>query len=192
MSIEINMEKIQQLEKIVSETIKQEYASRCKLWCKGTTCRLYLYGFYFYDTKKCKQSAYIDLSTYEVHVDTKCDSQDYAWCESQSRIAEEDFDKKLTRYIRFVAYKLGIIAERRAKIEASPVVKGYYLEWRQVRIPINSYGKLAERNRQFIRAWQGYRNAAPKGFVELSDAEFEAAKKREDEMIAPFETPKFS
>jgi hypothetical protein len=59
--------------------------------------------------------------------------------------------------------------------ESYPVVKGYFLEWRQVRIPINRFGKLATRNRQHIRVWEGPANLAPRGFVELSDAEYEVA-----------------
>jgi hypothetical protein len=195
------MEKIQQLETIVSETLTKR-GLRSKFWNKGEHSRLYLYSDALHDTKKCKQSAYIDLKHYCVHVTTECPSQPAAWCSSQSREVEKWFEK-WARYTHFVAYKIGLITEQKNGAQAKqeeqerinevyPVVKGYYLEWQTVRIPINSYGKLATRNRQFIHVWEGSENLAPRGFVALSDAEYEVAKTKAGRMIEPYTTPQFS
>ncbi|MDR3133722.1 MAG: hypothetical protein LBU42_06830 [Prevotellaceae bacterium] len=195
------MEKIQQLGTIVSETLTKR-GLRCKLWNKGEIFRLYLYSDALYDTKKCKQTAYIDLKRYCVHVSTECPSQPDVWCISQSREAEGWFEK-WARYTRFVAYKLGVIAEQKVEAQAKqeaqerinetyPIVKGYYLEWRSVRIPINSFGKLATRNRQHIRTWEGFLNLVPRGFVTLTDNEYVVAKSKEGDMVEPYTTPNFS
>ena len=191
------LEKMKQLETIVSNKM-QRRGLRCKFWSKGETFRLYLYSDALYDTKKCKQSAYIDLKRYCGRVTTECPSQPKEWCEAQSKEVEKHLES-WGRYTRFVAYKLGIIGEQKAVQDAqkridetSPLVKGYFLEWRSVRVPINRYGKLATRNRQYIHVWEGYANLAPQGFVELSDAEYEVAKTKAGKMIEPYTTPKFS
>jgi hypothetical protein len=195
------MEKIQQLGTIVSETLSKR-GLRGKFWNKGETFRLYLYSDSLYHTKKCKQSAYIDLKRYYVRVITECPSQDPAWCESQSAEAE-GWLEKWARYVQFVAYKLGIVGEQKAEAQAKqeeqerisetcPIVKGYYLEWRSVRVPINRFGKLATRNRQHIHVWEGHENLAPHGFIALSDAEYEVAKTKAGRMIEPYTAPKFS
>jgi hypothetical protein len=195
------MEKIQQLETIVSKTLAK-HNMRCKFWNGGEKYRLYLYSDVLYHTKKCKQSAYIDLVSYCVHVNTECPSQPADWCTSQNTETEMWLEN-WARYTRFVAYKIGLIVEQKAEAQAKqeaqehinetyPTVKGYYLEWRSVRIPINSYGKLATRNRQHICVWEGCKNLAPRGFVALSDAEFEVAKTKAGRMIEPYTTPKFS
>ncbi|MDR0582387.1 MAG: hypothetical protein LBG31_05440 [Prevotellaceae bacterium] len=137
-----------------------------------------------------------------MNVFTECPSQDLTWCKSQNAEAEKRFEK-WARYTRFVAYKTGLIAEQKIEMKAKqemqerinktyPTVKGYYLEWQTVRIPINSFGKLATRKRQFIHVWEGTANLAPYGFVELSNAEFEVAKTKAGKMVEPYTTPKFS
>jgi hypothetical protein len=51
-------------------------------------------------------------------------------------------------------------------LEAQPVY-GYYTEWRNVRVAINSYGKLADRNRNFIIFLETTKANTPRNFVEL-------------------------
>lgn len=68
-------------------TAAEKFAARigfksASIWTKKGT-RLYLNG-YGYDTKKCKQSVYIDLDTFQVKCFTECPSQTYQWCISQS------------------------------------------------------------------------------------------------------------
>jgi hypothetical protein len=196
----MNTEKLKQLETIVSETMKK-HELRCKMWNKGEISRLYLYSNELYSTKKCRQTAYIDLKTYDVHVTTECSSQDVAWCESQSKEAEK-WLRKWARYTRLVACKTGLMEEQKNEAQAKqevqecanetyPIVKGYYLVWQPARIPINSFGKLATRNRQHICVWEGRVNLAPRGFIELSDAEYEVAKTKAGKIVEPYTTPKF-
>jgi len=76
-------------------------------------------------------------------------------------------------------------------IKEEKVVKGYYLKWEEVRISINRFGKLATRNRQHIRTYEGIESKSPKGFVELDEEQFTVAKLREGEMIEPYTSPNF-
>ena len=58
-----------------------------KLWEKGETKRLYIsecQQTHIYNTKKCKQSVYIDLSTLEVKCFTTCDSQSFNWIKNEN------------------------------------------------------------------------------------------------------------
>jgi hypothetical protein len=105
------MEKIQNLVTIVTETITKS-GLRCKFWAKGDNYRLYLYSDALYDTKKCKQSAYIDLKKYTINVTTECPSQPDSWCDSQSRDAQKILGK-WARYTRFIAYKIGLIQSKK-------------------------------------------------------------------------------
>ena len=188
------MDKFKKLETIVSEKFSKS-GLRCKFWNKGDHFRLYLYSDALYDTKKCKQTAYINLTNYRLCVITECPSQPDAWCKSQSEEAKSGLEY-LEQEVRTIAHELGVIdeqkADEQAKCETCPVVKGYYLEWQEVRIPINRFGKLVTRNRQFIRVWEGKENFAPRGFVALSDAEFEVAKTKVGKMVEPYTTPDFS
>jgi len=87
------------------------------------------------------------------------------------------------------AVETEIIAEL---VKEDKIVKGYSLRWEEVRIAINRFGKLATRNRQYINTYEGIGSKAPKGFIELSDAEFEVAKTKDGKMIEPYTTPDFT
>lgn len=171
------------------------------LWKKKGN-RLYINGYGF-QTKKCKQSVYIDLDNFFVKCYTDCPSQTSAWCESQSQQVQENLFK-YARYARLIANKLnptkplhtvieGIEMEiHNAELSEKPF-QGYYTEWREVRIPINRFGKLAVRNRQFAIAFKGTQNTAPKNFVTLNDLGYEylASKKNSEYMLDPYEIPDF-
>lgn len=104
------MATIQQLATIVTATLTKR-GLRGKFWNGGEHFRLYLYSDVLYDTKKCKQIAYVDLKRYFVSVFTECPSQNVAWCKSQNEEAENHLEI-WARYTRFVAYKLGVIKQK--------------------------------------------------------------------------------
>lgn len=87
------------------------------------------------------------------------------------------------------AVEVNAIAEL---VKEDRTVKGYYLYWEEVRVAINRYGKLSTRNRQHISTYEGLESQAPKGFVELSNEEYEVAKTKEGKIIEPFTTPNFT
>lgn len=70
------------------------------LWTKKGV-RLYVNG-YGYNTKKCKQSIYIDLENFRVVCFTDCPSQPSAWCQSQSAEVVRALEK-FARLARLIA-----------------------------------------------------------------------------------------
>jgi len=112
------------------------------------------------------------------------------------------FDKERAEFIPETGVEIEThIPEEKQCVETDPiaelvkedkVVKGYYLKWEEVRISINSFGKLATRNRQHITTYEGFESKTPKGFVELNDKEFAVAKLREGKMIEPYTSPDFT
>lgn len=155
--------------------------------------RLYIQGV-GYNTKKCKQSLYIDLSTFTVHASTECASQSDSWCDAQTEILLEDQG----RIFAFARLLRILCAERKTYTPVAEVmqqalldtaeVKGYYTEWRNVRIAVNSYGKMANRNRCFMIFCTTTKGSAPRSFVELPDKEYAAcvAYYRGDKMMDPY------
>lgn len=163
-----------------------------KAWEKNGKQRLY-FGSYGYNTKKMSTKAYIDLRDGKAFAAAiiDCPSQPSSWIQSQEQEIREQLQKYVHYIVRF--FDFGIVgtpvevAINNAILDAEPV-QGYYTEWRNVRVVINSYGKLAQRNRQFAVAFKGTKNSAPRGFVSLSDAAFEilnVVRKGED-MIEPY------
>lgn len=53
------------------------------------------------------------------------------------------------------------------------------MQWKEVRVKINSYGKLADRKRMFVVTYKGAKSKAHPRLIELTDAEFELALKAE-------------
>jgi hypothetical protein len=166
------------------------------LWTKKGN-RLYVNG-YGHNTKKCKQTIYIDIDNFRVNCYTDCPSQPSAWCESQSREVEGNL-QKYVRYARLIANGKSDaqpIENQIEKIEieihnaqlSNQPVKGYYTEWREVRIAINRFGKLAHRNRQFVVAFEGTQENAPRNFVELNDLGFDYIKNvhKGEHMLEPY------
>lgn len=111
---------------------------------------------------------------------------------------ESFFDKERADFVK----EDGVTVERHVPEPVEPVdvevvaelvreVKGYSLRWEMVKIPINRFGKLVVRNRQVIYTFTGPSNATPKSFVELSDAAYEVARRKEGHTIEPYTTPDF-
>lgn len=59
-----------------------------KVWEKGDLKRFYVTECQqtsIFNTKKCKQSVYVDLSTSEVKCFTTCDSQSFSWIKNENQ-----------------------------------------------------------------------------------------------------------
>lgn len=111
---------------------------------------------------------------------------------------ESFFDKDRADYVKEDGTTIERhVPEEKEAVDVEPVaelmreVKGYYLRWEMVKVPINRFGKLVVRNRQVINIFTGASNSTPKGLVELSDAAFEVAKRKEGQCIEPYSTPDF-
>jgi len=163
-----------------------------KAWEKNGKQRLYFKGL-GYNTKKMSTSAYIDLSDGNAiaHCYIDCPSQPSSWISSQ----QDEVVASMQRYVRYIRmfFDFGVTGDsievviNNAILDAEQV-QGYYTEWRNVRVAINRYGKLAQRNRQFAVAFKGTKNSAPRGFVPLSDAAFEilSVVRKGEDMIEPY------
>lgn len=187
--------------KTTIETITEKLGAHLNvtLWTKKGN-RLYVNGF-GYNTKKCKQSIYIDIDSFRAMCFTDCPSQPSQWCESQSAEVVASLEKYV-RYAKMIASSMGRDAQPIEKqieeieiqihndeLDNQPVV-GYYTEWREIRVSINRFGKLATRNRQFVIAFSGTKSTAPRGFVELTAAGHALlrSKRNCEEMLEPYAT----
>lgn len=167
-----------------------EFGYKLNAWEKGGKQRLYLPKTFGYNTKKMSTSAYIailqDKAVACVYIE--CPSQTDNWITSQ----QNDCKESLQGYVDYIMenFEFGFTGEsmevilNNAILDAEPV-KGYYTEWRQVRVAINNFGKLATRNRQFVVRFEGTKNTAPRNFVPLSDAGFEYLGK--EQMLDAYE-----
>ncbi len=155
-----------------------------------------------YNTKKMSTKAYYYISNGELRasVTVDCYNQPEAWCASQA----EQFETSMMEWAegriseRFpegeiIAEQIEsetIVTEEGEVIDLSETVKGYYTEWREVRIAINRYGKLATRNRQFVVICEIAKANAPRNFVQLSEKAYAFASQRNSEiMLEPFAEP---
>lgn len=164
-----------------------------KAWEKNGKQRLY-FGSYGYNTKKMSTKAYIDLRDGKAFAAAiiDCPSQPSSWIQSQ----EQEIRDQLQKYVRYIScfFDFGVVgtpmevAINNAVLDAEPI-QGYYTEWREVRIPINRFGKLAVRNRQFVIPFSGTKNTAPRGFVPLTVAGYEILKKNGETMLEPYSSP---
>jgi hypothetical protein len=142
--------------------------------------RLYFKGL-GYNTKKMSTSAFIELRDGNAiaHCYIDCPSQHSSWISSQ----QDEVVASMQRYVRYIRmfFDFGVTGEsievvmNNAILDAESV-KGYFTEWRQQRVAINRFGKLATRNRQFVIAFEGTKNTAPRGFMPLSDAGYNELK----------------
>lgn len=130
-----------------------------------------------------------------------------AWILEQKNLQYSDkkvsfFDKDRAEFVPETGVEIERhVPEEKEAVETEPIaelvkedkiVKGYSLRWEEVRIAINHFGKLATRNRQHINTYEGVESKTPKGFIELSDPEFEVAKTKDGKMIEPYTTPDFT
>ncbi len=174
----------------IIEKIASNHLTKWSIWKEK---RLYINDCpqtMIYNTRKCKQSVYIDLATMTLHVYTDCPAQGNNWIANENNRVR----KGLASVMRLIR-----IATRADRMSTTPVdvvmhnavleaeeVKGYYTEWREVRIAINRFGKLATRNRQFVVPFVGNKSNAPRSFVQLSDSAFSLVK---ETMLDPYTSP---
>jgi hypothetical protein len=166
-----------------------------KIWEKGTMCRIYLNRGY--NTKKMSTKTYVykdDAGHYHTSCTIDCPSQHDNWIEAEEKKIIESLNSRIVDIIEefgieqeeVLATPIDVVINN-AILDSQPVI-GYYTEWRQVRVAINRFGKLATRNRQFVVAFSGTKNTAPKGFIELSKAAYDvlAARTNGEECLEPY------
>lgn len=166
-------------------------SSRYKAWEKGDKKRIYVQDA-GYNTKKMSTKVWIELGGDgpEMRVIIDCPSQPMEWIASQQKEVASHFDRVL-RYCRLF-FNFGVatssieVIMNNATLAAEPV-KGYYTEWRNVRVSINRFGKLADRNRQFVVPFEGTKDSAPRTFVELNEKGFAYLKGRGEVMLDAYE-----
>lgn len=167
-----------------------------KLWQKENIERIYLLRGY--NTKKMSTKTFVykaDDGEFHVSCRIDCLSQHDNWVSKE----QDAIIESVTEQINAIIDEFGVEKEEistqsvevimnNALLDAQEVI-GYYTEWRSVRIPINSYGKLAQRNRQFVVAFKGSKNTAPKGFVELSPAGYNILSviRKGEDMLEPYQ-----
>lgn len=182
------MKKINSLSEI-AELVNSTYSHNLKAWEKAGKQRLYFPKTFGYNTKKMSTSAYIDILSDKaiacVYID--CPSQPDSWIQAQ----QQEVCERMQYVLDLVNDKWDFPAAtdmelilNDASLEAEEV-KGYYTEWRHVRVAINSYGKLALRNRQFVVALTTTKAKAPANFVALSDEAYTLIGV--EEMLDPYQ-----
>ena len=147
-----------------------------KLWTKGELKRIYIDAGY--NTKKMSTKTYVfeKDAKFFVKCDVDCPSQNGEWIYSQQqRIVES-----LTEKIQYIVEEFGSEIENpqiaiEAALAKEEQVQGYYLKWKEVRVAINRFGKLAERKRMFVVTFKGAKSKAHSRLIICNDAEFELA-----------------
>jgi hypothetical protein len=93
----------------IATQVAQSIGLKGSVWNKKGS-RFYVNGGHIkscaisvYNTSKCKQSAYIDLESFEVRVFTDCPSQSIAWCQNESAKLAQSL-AKVARLIRIKAH----------------------------------------------------------------------------------------
>lgn len=155
-----------------------------KLWIKGDLKRIYLDEGW--NTKKMSTKTYVyeKDARFIVVCNIECPSQPDEWISSQ----EDQIINSVNERIQEIIEEFGFEIEDpqiaiQAALDAEPQVKGYYMYWHSVRVPINSYGKLAIRKRQQVRAYNGPVSKTPFGFIELNDEDYAIALEKEEKQI---------
>lgn len=151
------------------------------LWVKGDIKRIYLdYGW---NTKKMSTKTYVfqrqDLS-FGVSCTVNCPSQHDNWITKEQNEIIDDIHKRIAEIIEEYGFEIEYpnIAIQ-AALDAEEQVKGYYMRWHEVRVAINSYGKLATRKRMQVHTFDGPVSKTPAGFIALDDDDFEIALQKE-------------
>ena len=164
-----------------------------KVWIKGDMKRIYLNDA-GYNTKKMSTKAFVyekQDGTYGVSCKIECPSQDPAWIYSQ----EQEVINSIQSQLDSILNDLGVsevIAEnaekfhqeKQATLAAEEQVQGYFMQWREVRVAINRFGKLATRKRMFVVTYKGAKSTAHSRLIQCNDAEFEMALNAQAKEIA--------
>lgn len=161
---------------IATEIIASELGG--KIWSKNGVTRIYIdRGF---NTKKMSTSSYLEIlgnSEIKVSVFIECPNQPFAWIKKQE---EEVINNVVEDIERIIEDNGGAEVVLEVKNETkTETVQGYYMRWYEVKVPINSYGKLELRKRQKVHTFSGDKSNIPAGFVELTDERFTKAKEME-------------
>lgn len=165
--------------------------SKYKGWEKGGKKRIYIQGA-GYNTKKMKTNVFIDLSgdTASVNVTIDCPSQHSSWIASQEAEIVAVYEEQVqycNEHFDFSKNMQPVDIVMNSALLAAEEVKGCYTEWREVRVKINRFGKLAVRNRQFVIPLSTTKDKAPKTFLELTDTGYEFLKARGEDMLDPYQ-----
>lgn len=156
--------------------------------------RIYVKGM-GWNTKKVKQTIYLDLYNLEFKAKTEGVNTDVSWDISQSELLEERANETFFNNDRIGTLKniLGedfIDAALQARQEVlAEEIQGWYIKWE--RAVINSYGKLSSENKPHIGVYKGPKGDAPGKITPLNDEQFARATKRKGERIEAYKTPNF-
>lgn len=149
-----------------------------KLWKKGDLKRIYL-NDYGYNTKKMSTKTFVyakEDGTFGISCKIDCPSQSYNWIESQENDVIHSLSETISEIIEEFGHEIeNPQIEIQAKLDNEEQVQGYYMRWHEVRVKINSYGKLATRKRQKVHTYIGPKSKAPAGFITLNDEDFAIA-----------------
>lgn len=147
------------------------------LWTKGEIKRIYLDRGH--NTKKMETKTYVyqrEDGTYAVKCNIDCPSQNGGWIISQQEQVITSVGNDIAEIIEeFGTEILNPKIAIEAKLAEEEQVQGYYLQWKEVRVAINRFGKLAERKRMFVTTFKGPKSKAHPRLIELTDAEMVAA-----------------
>jgi hypothetical protein len=150
-----------------------------------------------YNTKKMSTKAFYYLENNEVKasVYVDCDNQPLDWCKSQAEQFRASMMETLEEIMPVedvetiaVEEPTMVINEEGQLNDLTETVKGFYSEWREVRIAINRFGKLATKNRQFLIVKEIAKKDAPYKFTLMNDEDFEAVKNyiKSERMLEPY------
>lgn len=155
-----------------------------KLWVKGDLKRIYLDAGY--NTKKMRTKTYVyeKDDRFIVNCTIECPSQPDEWIESQQNEIIDSYSSKISEIIEEYGFEVeNPMIAIEVEFASERQIQGYYMKWDIVRVPINSYGKLAARNRQLVITFKGSESLAPNGFLELNDDDFAIAVEKEKKSI---------
>jgi len=190
-------QKLTTMEKIIKTISIETLAEKIngKLWVKGDLKRIYLDCGY--NTKKMSTKTYVfqrQDGTFGVNCVIDCPSQDSAWINSQEQAIINPLIEQIAEIIEEFGHEIeNPKIQIQAALDAEEQVQGYYMRWYEVRVAINSYGKLAYRKRQKVHIYKGAASKTPAGFIALNDTHFaQAAEIENKESIFEFgQTPNF-
>lgn len=161
-----------------------------KAWEKGDKKRLYFQGV-GYNTKKMTTNVFIEVSGDAPYLSVRinCPSQPYSWIASQEAEVKEQMQKYVRYCRRFFNFgtsgQSAEIVMNNALLDAEEV-QGFTTEWRNVRVSINRFGKLADRNQQFIVPFKGTKANVPRTFVPLIEETFNWLVAQGEIMLEPY------
>lgn len=170
-----------------------------KAWEKGTHKRIYIDAGFL--TKKASTTSYIDIKGKEayIYVRVECPTQTRNWCSSQEDQITQRESVQEALAITKELYDFPDVEITEAAVTDSGTLEGldtteiagYYTEWRKARVKINSYGKLATVNRQYVILWRGIKTDAPKTFTALSEDAYVFAERLhgKEVMLDPYQLP---